>query len=127
MYHTHLQKIANRSPLTKYKTGALLIRDGLVLSAGWSHIGANLSNSYSVHAEQHALWRALHLDLRDAICYTMTIRANGSMFPAIPCRNCAAALMERGIKTVITDGYEYDLIESFNDLRRYKRPDAIRS
>lgn len=127
MYRVELQKIANRSPLPKYKTGALLVSDGVVISTGWSHIGANLNNSYSVHAELHALWRALHLDVSGATCHTITLRSNGTLFPAIPCRSCAKSLIAAGIETVITDGYEYDLAFSIDSLRKYMRPDAVRT
>lgn len=119
--------IAHRSPLGRYKTGALLIRDDEILSTGWSHVGSiRHASTYSVHAEMHALMRARHLDLEGAICMTITTRGMRA-FAALPCANCARALTKAGIEAVITDNIRYYLPTGHSAsyvLKSYARPDA---
>lgn len=92
-------KIAKRSSQKNYKTGAVLVQNGVILSNGWSHV-PEFSRLRSMHAEIHALARARHLPIKnmtDIRMYVATLRHNGNLVSARPCLNCAVALRSVGI------------------------------
>ena len=125
--------VARRSPLKKYQTGAILVRNGIVVSNGWSHVGLRLTACYGVHAEIHALMRARHLDLEGATCYVGTYRSRSQrIVTSKPCRTCALALLKAGVSfiTYVCEGAAPESIDLNNlpiDLKRYAKPYATNS
>ena len=95
-------KIAERSHLTKFKTGAVIVKDGKILSEGWSHLGTlKRVQFYSVHAELHAYLRAHHMNLDGAICYVANIAwKSQNITNGCPCICCAHLLREAGVEKV---------------------------
>lgn len=96
-------KIAARSPVRRFQTGAVIFRDGEILSTGWSHASdKNMTNYRSVHAEMHALSR---LDVRDAVGSIIAIvtisRKSGNRTDGTPCFFCLSNLKKIGIKEIV--------------------------
>jgi deoxycytidylate deaminase len=126
-------QMAGRSPLRRYKTGAVIVRNTTVVSTGWSHYGMRLSSVYSMHAELHALLRARHLELSDADIFIANMRpGTNRIVMSQPCATCVAALRTVGItrahytveSTTETPIFaSMDLTASVN-LKVYKRPYA---
>src|SRR5262245_2190977 len=94
-------KIAKRSPMLRYQTGCVLVKNNEIISNGWSHKGTNLGSLYSMHAELHALARGRHLDLRGAEAWIATIsKKSGNLTSGKPCIRCIIALKSTGIENV---------------------------
>lgn len=131
-----LLRIAGRSPLSRYKTGALIVYRNEVLATGWSHYGMRLSSMYSVHAELHSLLRSRHLGLSGSEIYIATVRPGTErVVMSKPCANCVHALLAAGIETAFyalesTTGKprfrRLDLTDPSLTLKVYKRPHAAR-
>jgi len=93
-------KIAGRSSIGKHKTGAIFVRNGEIISNGWSHVPHYKlhSKKRSLHAELHALARARHLNLNGVECYVATlVSRNDNRVNGKPCLDCAIALKTAGI------------------------------
>lgn len=93
--------IAKRSTNKTHKTGAVIIRNGVVLATGWSHVSeANYTRLRSIHAEMHAIARAKaqRKMLAGSNIYIATINAkSGNVVNSCPCINCAIALLREGL------------------------------
>jgi deoxycytidylate deaminase len=122
------KKVAGRSSIGKHKTGAVIVRNGRIISNGWSHVPHyKLRSKRSLHAEIHALARARHLNLNNTDIYVVTIAQSGSLVNAKPCLDCAIALKAAGVVTAFySHNYlslcELDLSteEHFADLKVYE-------
>lgn len=114
-------KFASRSPQKRFNTGAVAVMDGKMVSAGWSHIGMRLKESYSTHAEIHALGRARHLNLSGAVMFVANIAAkSGNTTLARPCVSCAVAMYSAGIRKVYytVDSATTSILDLSIDLQR---------
>jgi deoxycytidylate deaminase len=88
---------ARRSPLMRFKTGAAYVRDDYLISMGWSHRGAQLTQTrWSTHAELHAAQRARwSRDLEGATAYICTLTKSGNMTSGRPCNESCYPLLRR--------------------------------
>lgn len=96
-------KMAERSPVRRFQTGAVLFKNGKVLSSGWSHASdRNMTCYRSMHAELHALSRC---DSRDAVGSSIAIvtlsRKSGNRTDGTPCFFCLRNLKKVGIEKII--------------------------
>ena len=96
-------KIATRSPVRRFQTGAVLFKNGEVLSTGWSHASdRNMACYRSMHAEVHALSRC---DARDTIGSTIAIvtisRKSSNRTDGTPCLFCLRNIKKLGIEKII--------------------------
>ncbi len=96
-------KIATRSPVRRFQTGAVLFKNGEVLSTGWSHASERNMTCYrSMHAELHALSRC---DMRDTVGSTIAIvtlsRKSGNRTDGTPCLFCLRCIQKSGIEKII--------------------------
>lgn len=128
--HCDVIRIARRSPHQRYKTGALIIA-GHGVYTGWAHYGIRLSETYSVHAELHALQRARHVDLSGATIYIATVRCKSDRIVlSKPCAVCAAALHAAGVTNIYyavgstADDPKFKLLNVHDSLKVYKKPNA---
>lgn len=95
--------IARRSTMRSHRTGAVIARDGVVISNGWSHTPHyTLSNGQrSIHAEIHALARGRHKSLDGAEIFIATVSGkSGNLTNGMPCLDCAIALRAAGVYAV---------------------------
>lgn len=98
-----LRKAIARSTHKRYMTGCVIVsKSGEIVSAGCAHASNfRLRELHSIHAEIHALGRARHIDLSNAIAYVGTCaRKSGNVTLSAPCLTCAVALRAAGIKLV---------------------------
>lgn len=94
---------ARRSPLLRFKTGCAFVRDGDLISMGWSHRGATIlrDTPWSTHSEMHAAQRA-RWDVEGATCYVMTLSKRGNVTCGRPCNESCYPLLRRlGVSKVI--------------------------
>ena len=107
-------KMAQRSPVRRFQTGAVIMKNDEVLSTGWSHPSDRHFSCYrSMHAEQHALSRC---DARDTVDSTIAIvtisRKSGNRTDGTPCFFCLRNIKKLGIEKIVctTQGGEYRTI-----------------
>lgn len=114
-------KVAARSSLYKYKTGAIIVRDNKIISRGWSHYSDRTFQTYlSVHAELHAVMRAAGEDLSGCTIYVVTLSFAGNVTTGRPCAECARILKDAGVVDVIySDKFGYERI-NLNDQHQFK-------
>lgn len=98
------QGAASRSPLGRYHIGAVLLDAKMkrVVEIGWAHTGSFHPKNYRAnHAEQHALRRAKHTDLRGTHCVVWAANKNftGTAWSSCPCHNCLLLLAKHGVAT----------------------------
>lgn len=96
-------KIAKRSPVRRFQTGAVLFNNGEVLSVGWSHASdRNMVCYRSMHAEVHAFSRC---DARDTVGSTIAIvtisRKSSNRTDGTPCFFCLRNIKKLGIEKII--------------------------
>lgn len=98
--------IAKRSTNKTHKTGAVIVKGGIVLATGWSHTSeANYTGLRTIHAEMHAIARAKaqRKNLLNAYIYIATISSkSGNVVNSQPCLNCAIALLREDMYAVYT-------------------------
>lgn len=115
-----------------YGTGAVIVQSSKSreIGNGWSHI-SNIRHkqTFSMHAEIHALARTHHLLDHHWIGYEIYVvnvrKYNGSIANSQPCLSCAVALAAAGIGTAIfanKDGTVelLDLESELTSLKNYK-------
>lgn len=97
-------RLANRSGIKSYHTGAIIFQQATPVGYGWSHYSELNLIQYprSIHAELHAILRtAQRKDLNGATIYVANIAAkSGNTANGMPCKVCQAVLFEVGIKEV---------------------------
>lgn len=112
-------KVANRSSIRSFKTGAVIWSYGRIVSNGWSHVPHyKLRSKRSLHAEMHALARARHLDLEGCDIAIATLSGkSGNIVGAKPCLDCAIALKAAGIRFVhyTVTGSDYRMMDLSNE------------
>jgi cytidine deaminase len=96
-------RMAQRSPVRRFQTGAVLFKNGEVVSTGWSHASdRNMANYRSMHAEMHAISRS---DVRDATGSTIAIvtlsRKSGNRTDGTPCLFCLRNIQKFGIEKIL--------------------------
>lgn len=124
-------RIAKRSPIKSYKTGAIITYKGRFIANGWSHIPEFVPNrKRSLHAELHALARAHPTRVHGCVLHIATVRGkNDNITLARPCLDCAIALASSGIIAVhyTIDNERADHIylasENFDQLKVYSERD----
>ena len=103
MRHVYLAASKSKDPRTKI--GAVLVKDGIIISEGFNgfarkvkdksirYYDKNIKYLFIVHGESNAILNAARngISTYGSICYT-----NG-----IPCNECAKNLIQAGIKKVI--------------------------
>jgi tRNA(Arg) A34 adenosine deaminase TadA len=79
---------------------SIIDQRGNVLSTGVSHVPNGSYAQASVHAEQHALARGKHLDLRGCVCVIVALHTRTRRHTSCgrPCASCAEALRKAGVK-----------------------------
>lgn len=109
-------KLAEDSVCRRYRHGAIIVKNGAVISTG---INRSVNNPFqvqspetqsSIHAEVAALNSCRKTDLTGATIYIARICKDGSQAMSKPCMNCQKALIARGVKKV------YYTIDSEMDL-----------
>jgi deoxycytidylate deaminase len=98
------KKIAGRSSLKRYKTGCVIVRNGKILSMGWSHYGEQRLKEYrSIHAELHAIRRAgASVDLTNSVFYIATRSERGTFTTGKPCHVCQRLINNLGAHVEFT-------------------------
>lgn len=96
-------KIAQRSPVRRFQTGAVIFKEGGVLSTGWSHATErNMACYRSMHAELHAISR---MDVRDTVGSIIAVatlsRKSGNRTDGTPCLFCFRNIQKFGIAKII--------------------------
>lgn len=104
-----IHKIALRSSTGKYAMGCIIVDEkNRIVSNGWAHkpIMKNWK-LYSLHAEMHAVARARHhYRLERGTAYIVAVsRKSGKFTTAMPCRDCAIALISFGVELVMYSNY----------------------
>lgn len=96
------EKEAARSPLEKFRTGAVIIDTvGTVYAKGCSYADYGGGFMASVHAEHHALKRFRCPSPSTATCVIVTLtRAGNYATSSAPCVSCIRKLEEAGIGRV---------------------------
>ena len=96
-------KLSKRSTLSRFGHGAVLVKDGKIISEGWSHLSdMRLTEYISIHAEVHALFRANRKDLMASTIYVVAhSKKSFNRSKAKPCRQCAAFLFDCGVKEIV--------------------------
>lgn len=99
-------RIAERSSMRRFKTGAVIVsKDGKVLAVGWSHMATRSMQEYhSMHAECHAIIRAraTRKVLKGSTIYIATLSGkSGSATSAKPCLPCLTLIESVGIREII--------------------------
>lgn len=124
--------IALRSTMRTHRTGAVIVRDSVVISNGWSHTPHyRLSNGQrSIHAEIHALARGRHKNLDGSEIFIATVSGkSGNLTNAMPCLDCAIALRSAGVYAVHYTFYRnvkklwLPAESHFEDLKVYRNGD----
>lgn len=101
----HALKIADRSGLSGYHTGAVIYaRTSNPVAHGWSHYSMlhNFKDyPRSIHAELHAILRTTNRDwLSGSTIYIANMRPkSGNVANGKPCAFCQGLLFEAGIRT----------------------------
>jgi len=96
-------RMAQRSPVRRFQTGAVIYKNGEILGTGWSHASdRNMACYRSMHAELHALSRC---DVRDTIGSTIAIvtlsRKSGNRTDGTPCLFCLRNIKKFGIERIV--------------------------
>ena len=96
-------KMAERSPVRRFQTGAVIMKNGEIISTGWSHASErNMACYRSMHAELHAIFRC---DSRDTVGSTIAIvtlsRKSGNRTDGTPCLFCLRNIQKFGIDRII--------------------------
>lgn len=97
------RKMALRSPVRRFQTGAVIFNNGQIVSSGWSHSTDRTMACYrSMHAEHHAISRCAGSELENAIIVVVTVsRKSGNTTDATPCAFCMQYIQRVGIKEII--------------------------
>jgi len=96
-------KMALRSPVRRFQTGAVIYKGGEVLGTGWSHASErNMACYRSMHAELHALSRCGVGDTTGSIIAIVTLsRKSGNRTDGTPCLFCLRNIKKFGIEKII--------------------------
>ena len=97
------KKEANRSPMKKFKVGAVIFKSDEIIGTGCAHPShETYQTSCTLHAERHALRRSNAKVLEGAwiAIYTLT-SAGGCAWSSRPCYGCALALYNKDIERII--------------------------
>jgi deoxycytidylate deaminase len=125
------KKIALRSSQYRYQTGCVLVKNGELISNGWSHKAHYKPNGLlSLHAELHAIARGRHCDLNGSVAFVANIsRKSGNIALARPCLRCAIALRGVGVRAVAyttSDGIKWiNPEDELKDLKTYDAPENL--
>lgn len=96
--------MAKRSSTGKYAMGCVIVnpQDNTIITNGWAHVPTMRNwKHYSLHAEMHALARGRHIDLYGSVAYVAAMsRKSGKFTTALPCLDCAIALLSAGVAIV---------------------------
>lgn len=106
-------RVAGRSELKRFHTGAALFNDrGRLIATGWSHrCETRLARYRSMHAEHHAIRRA-GVTVAGGTAAVATISARGNWTMSAPCDECRSILEQAGILIVYyTTPEGWDVIE----------------
>ena len=101
-YFALATKMARHSEHPKYRVGAVVVRNGTILGAGF--------NSMKTHPKSHTHHRRIHAELKailnaqedvtGADIYVTRITKASEVGCSFPCPSCEAMLIESGIKRV---------------------------
>jgi dCMP deaminase len=101
----HVYLVAAKSKDPRSKIGAVLVKDGIVISEGFNGFARGVKDyaeryydketkyRFVVHGEANSVFNAVRhgINTTDAVCYTQ----------GIPCCECAKALIQAGVKEVV--------------------------
>lgn len=132
MAHTEAFRLAiqtaRRCSNPRFKTGAVIMQDGEMVSRGWAHVGLRLRTTYATHAEIHALSRATHIDFTEDTCvYIATLRGSRVIYSK-PCSSCVSSLLSAGIvrcfysleSTLANPVFCHARLDKMDNLKTYK-------
>lgn len=96
-------KVAGRSTIKRFHTGAVIYNRGTILSTGWSHVGeGTLARYRSTHAEQHAIAKVPASMVGGATLAIATVSAkSGNWTNACPCYYCLQTIKKAGISRLL--------------------------
>jgi len=92
-----------RKSVMQHKHGAIIVRNGEILGAGYNHITDYMSHQWSCHAEVAAIQNCRKKDrqnLSDATLLVVRISKEGEPKLSKPCANCKKQIEKYGIKRV---------------------------
>lgn len=108
--------VAESSKCVSLKVGALIVRDGRIISTGYNGTPQGWKNCCDVHRErgfEHTEW-SLKFEIHAEMNAIVFAARNGvsiadtTMYTTIePCFSCVKVLVQSGIKRVIYDGGYY--------------------
>jgi dCMP deaminase len=121
----HAYLVASKSKDPRTKIGAVLVKDGVVISEGFNgfprkvkdlrirYENRDIKYIYTAHAERNAVFNAARLGVSTdgAICYTQVC----------PCSDCAIALIQAGIQKVITHSFFPPFGKKWQESMKYSR------
>jgi dCMP deaminase len=101
----HVYLVASKSKDPRTKIGAVLVKDGIIISEGYNgfargvkdyeerYINRKLKLKFVVHAECNAILNAVRhgINTSNSICYTQTY----------PCCDCSKTLIQAGIQEIV--------------------------
>lgn len=108
--------IARKSKDTSVKVGAIIVgRENQIVSTGYNGFPRRIKEKFSrqerpakylwtEHAERNAIYQAAMNGVSVNRCLIYT--------PWLPCADCARAIIQSGIKTVVTDGNAVEFTSS---------------
>lgn len=123
------KEVATLSHCVRAKVGALLVKDGNIISMGYNGTPSGMDNcceednvtkSEVLHAESNCLLKAAKMGLstQDTTMY-LTLS---------PCKDCAKLIIQSGVKNVIyfekfkRDNGSIDFLKQFINIQQYNEP-----
>jgi dCMP deaminase len=105
LFMRHVYLIATKSKDPRTRIGAILVKDGVIISEGYNGIARGVKDlperynnkeikyAFVVHGEANSVLNAIRhgTNTTGSICYTQ----------GIPCNECAKVLIQAGIKEVV--------------------------
>jgi len=111
MKYLHLlQRLSEKSDGEAYRIGAILVKGGSVINAGFNHSGTNRMienhrhlrpNNNTIHAEIHAILGTPKHIAEHCSMYVARFTPGGRIGNSKPCTLCQAILKEMGVKRVM--------------------------
>lgn len=111
----HAKRFALQSQ-EQFMLGACLVKSGRILGVGKNSINRSnhLTHKYfdkypTIHAEMNCLVRLDPEDIRGSVVYVWRQKRTGEPGMAKPCKRCAIALRDMGVKRVVyttDDGFD---------------------
>lgn len=113
-----LARNISKHSIYKYKLGAVLVKNGNIISVGFNKIKFNSKYSFpmkeTIHAEMACLKTSGKDYLKNAIVFVYREDSRGNPALAKPCYNCLSRLKKFGVKRIYYSTGEYPFFEMEN-------------